>query len=163
MFHSQTSRPLQCHPVMSTKRTEDFHSQVNCTSKIVLATCDFTFTHKSTQDVLASAPPTFTHKSTALPRLCLPLVTLLSLTSHTNVLSKCTPKNVLPKCTVMFISKASSLLTSSHSGQARHCGTSLFVLQYSCSCELDATTLPQVLCIKRPLWAWICSWCSVSL
>ena len=38
----------------------------------MLATCDFTFTHKSTQDMLASAPPTFTHKSTALPRLCLP-------------------------------------------------------------------------------------------
>ena len=65
---------------MSTKRTEDFHSQVNCTSKIVLATSDFTFTCKSPQDVLASAPPTFTRKSTALPRLCLLLVTLLSLT-----------------------------------------------------------------------------------
>ena len=59
---------------VSTKRTEDFHSQVNCTSKIVLAkwTSDFHSQVKSTQDVLASAPPTFTRKSTALPRLCLP-------------------------------------------------------------------------------------------
>ena len=82
---------------------------------------------------------------------------------NTNVLSKCTPKNVLPKCMVKFISKASSLLTSSHSGQACHCDTSLFVVQYSCSCELDTGTLPRVLCVECPRWAWFCSWLSVSL
>ena len=49
--------------------------------------------------------------------------------------------------------KASSLLTLSHSRQARHCGTSLFVVQYSRSCELDTATLPQVLCVERRLWA----------
>ena len=37
-----------------------------------------------------------------------------------NVLSKCTPKNVLSKCTVKLVLQASSLLTSSHSGQACH-------------------------------------------
>ena len=75
-FHSQVNS--RC----ASKCTSDFHSQVNCTSKIVLATSDFTFTHKSTQEVLASAPPTFTRKSTAILRLYLPLVTLLSLTSQ---------------------------------------------------------------------------------
>ena len=69
------------------------------------------------------------------------------------MLSKCTPKNVLPKCTVKFVSYASSLLTSSHSGQARYCGTSLFVVQYSRSCEPDTATLPRVLCVERQLWA----------
>ena len=39
-----------------------------------------------------------------------------------DVLSKCTPKNVLSKCTVKLVLQASSLLTSSHSGQAYHCG-----------------------------------------
>ena len=112
-----------------------------------------TFTHKSTQDVLASAPLTFPHKSTAPPRLCLPPVTLPSLEVNTNVLSKCAPKNVLPKCTVKFISKASSPLTSCHSGQALHCSTSLSMVQYSRSCELDTATLPWVLYVERPLWA----------
>ena len=72
---------------------------------------------------------------------------------NTNMLSKCTPKNVLPKCTVKFISKASPLLTSSHLGQACHCGTSLFVVQYTRSCQLDTATLPRVLYVERPLWA----------
>ena len=103
--------------------------------------------------MLANAPPTFTCKSSAPPRLCLPIVTFdFHSQVDMNVLSKCTPKNVLPKCTVKFISKASSLLTSSHSGQARHCGTSLFVVQYSRSCKLDTATLPRVLCVERPLW-----------
>ena len=31
------------------------------------------------------------------------------------------------------------------------------------SCELGTATLPQFLCVERPLWAWFCSWCSVSL
>ena len=39
-----------------------------------------------------------------------------------DVLSKCTPKNVLSKCMVKLVLQASSLLTSSHSGQACHCG-----------------------------------------
>ena len=132
-----------------------------------------TFTCKVTQDVLASAPLTFTRKSTAhprscfpnalltftrkstaLPRLCLPIVIFdFHSQVNTNVLSKSTPKNVLPKCTVKFISKASSLLTSSHLGQACHCGTSLFMVKYYRSCEHDTATLPRVLCVERPLWA----------
>ena len=161
----------------ASKCTSHFHSQVNCTSKIVLAKRDFwlsltsqlktcyqvhlslslasqlhlqdracqtwllTFTHKLTQDVLASAPLTFTCKSTAPPRSCLPNVTVdFRSQVTTNVLSKCTPKNVQPKCTVKFISEASSLLSSSHSGQACHCGTSLFVVQYSPSCEPDTAS-----------------------
>ena len=72
-------------------------------------------------------------------------------------------KNVLSKCTVKLVLQASSLLTSSHSGQSRHCGTYPFVMQYSRSCELDTTTLPRVLCIERPLRAWFFSWRSVSL
>ena len=123
-----------------------------------------TFTHKSTQGVLANAAPTFTRKSSAPPRLCLPIVTFdFDSQVNMNVLSKCTPKNVLLKCTVKFVSKASSLLTSSHSGQARHCGTSLFVVQNSRSCELDTATLLRVLCVERPLRAWFCLWRSVSL
>ena len=39
-----------------------------------------------------------------------------------DLLSKCTPKNVLSKCKVKLVLQASSLLTSSHSGQACHCG-----------------------------------------
>ena len=66
--------------IVSTKRNEDFHSQVNCNSKIVLAkwTSDFhsqvnsrcaskctsDFHSESTQDVLESAPLIFTSKST---------------------------------------------------------------------------------------------------
>ena len=44
-----------------------------------------------------------------------------------DVLWKCTPKNVLSKCTVKLVLQASSLLTSSHSGQACHRGTVLWL------------------------------------
>ena len=132
--------------------------------KLCLPNGLLTFTRKSTQDVLANAPPTFTPKSSAPPRLCLPILIFdFHSQVNMNMLSKCTPKNVLPKCSVKFISKASSLLTLFHLGQTRHCGTSLFVVQYSRSCELNTATLPQVLCIERPLWAWFCSWRSVSI
>ena len=45
---------------------------------------------------------------------------VLSKCTPKDVLSKCTPKNVLSKCTVKLVLQASSLLTSSHSGQACH-------------------------------------------
>ena len=148
--------PCLCPPI----GLQTFTRKSTALPRLCLPNGLLTFTCKSTQDMLANAPPTFTRKSSAPPRLCLLIVTFdFHSQINTNVLSKCTPKNVLPKRTVKFISKASLLQTSSHSGQARHCGTSLFVVQYSRSCELDTATFP----LERPLWAWFCSWCSVSL
>ena len=46
------------------------------------------------------------------------LKNVLSKYTPKDVLSKCTPKNVLAKCMVKLVLQASSLLTSSHSGQA---------------------------------------------
>ena len=182
-FHSQVSctskivlvkQTLDFHSQVNSRRaskcTSQFHSQVNCTSKIVLAkwTLDF---HSRVNSRRANKCTSHLHSQVNSGRAskcishfhsqgnCTSKIVLANVTFDfhslviTNVLSKCTPKNMLPKCTVTFVAQASSLLTSSHSGQARHCGTSLFVVQYSRSCELDTATLPWVLCVECPLWA----------
>ena len=83
---------------MSTKRTEDYHSHVKFTSKIVLAkrTSDF---HSQVNSRCASKCTSNFH----LQVNCTSKIVLAKRTSdfhsqvNTNVLSKCTPKNVLPK------------------------------------------------------------------
>ena len=111
--------PCLCTP----RGLKTFTHKSTALPRLCLPNALLPFTRKSTRDVLASAPLTFTRKSTALPRLCFSIVTLQFHSQvTTNVLSKCTPKNVLSKCTVKLVLLASSLLTSSHSGQACHCG-----------------------------------------
>ena len=148
-FHSQVKAPLKtCSRV-----TVDLHSQVSHLSGRACK-CTVTFTLKSvtSHDVLASAPLTFLHKSPHLSgRACKCNVTftLNSVTSQ-DVLASA-PLTFLHKsphvsgrackCTVTFTLKpVTSLLSLSHSGQACHCGTSLFVAQSSCLCEPDTAS-----------------------
>ena len=92
--------------LVSTKRTADFHSQVNCTSKIVLAKCTFDF-HSQVNSGRASKCTSYFHSQVN----CTSMIVLAKRTfdfhsqDTTNVQSKCTPKNVLPKCMVKFVSK----------------------------------------------------------
>ena len=81
---------------VSTKRIEDFHSQVNCTSKIVLAKWTFDFHSQINSRCASKCTSDFHSQVNCTSKLCLPPVTLPSLEVNTNVLSKCTPKNVLP-------------------------------------------------------------------
>ena len=62
------------------------------------------------------------------------------------------------KCTLDFHSQVTSLLTSSHSGRLATVARISFVVQSSCSCELDtATRCHTSCCTGCPLWAGFCS------
>ena len=81
-----------------------------------------------------------------------------------DVLSKCTPKNVLSKCTVKLVLQVSSLLTSSHSGQACHCGAvSRLWCSFPARVSLILPTCHTSCYCWTPTVGWVCSWRSVSL
>ena len=122
---------------MSTKRT----AALSLTSQLHLS-----------RSCLSSAPLTFTHKSLHLSRTCLQLHFCLSIRSHfTSQESAC-------KCTFDFHSQVTSLLSSSHSGRLANVARVSFVVQSSCSCELNtAIRCHTSCCTGRPLWAGFCS------
>ena len=73
-----------------------------------------------------------------------------------------TSKIVLAKCTFDFHSQVTSLRSSSHSGRLATVARVSFVVQSSCSCELDtATRCHTSCCAGCQLRAWFCSWCSI--
>ena len=119
------------------KCTFDFHLQVTWSLRRAIQVYLWLSlaSHLTSQDMFTYSPLTFSHKS---PRTCYPI-------AH--------PRMCYP----------SALLSSSHKPATADfvtLGTGLplwhgylFVVQWSCSCELDTATLPRVLYVERPLWA----------
>ena len=145
MGHHYQSHLLQAHPRLaftSTSTTASGCSMSRPEKPVPVSPCSCpprghsSFTRKSTsplKNVLANAPLTFNRKSThSQERAC--------------------------KCTLDFHSQVTSLLTSSHSGRLATVAQISFVMQSSCSCELDTATRCHTSCwAGHPLWAGFCS------
>ena len=139
--------PCLCPP----RGPQLFYSQVNFTSKIVRAKCDFRLSlrsHFTSEERSRKCTFDFHSEVTSPLKNELASALLLSLRSHfTSQVRAC-------KCTFDFHSQVTSLRSSSHSGRLATVAWVSFVAQYSCSCELDtATRCHTSCCTGRPLWA----------